>query len=166
MTGQDIAMIQAGASTGAEYFQGQVTGNFLIFNLIVSIATNYFPSIFLLTEVSHSILQMFSFFRVPVLRYPSICGLRVRSGTGGSAKETLHFLLKIFGKRKQLTTQRSVCFKRNDVSRPNSGRPAQPHSQNESKSQLRPQGLSSSLPKRDPVNEVVRKPDSYDGSSC
>ena len=116
--------------------------------------------------MSHSILQMFSFFRVPVLRYPSICGLRARSGTGGSAKETLHSLLKIFGKRKQLTTQRSVCFKRNDVSRPNSGRPAQPHSQNESKSQPRPQGLSSSLPKRDPVNEVVRKPDSYDGSSC
>ena len=109
---------------------------------------------------------MFSFFRVPALRYPSICGLRVRSGTGGSAKETLHSLLKIFGKRKQLTTQRSVCFKRNDVSRPNSGRPAQPHSQNESKSQPRLQGLSSSLPKRDPVNEVVRKPDSYDGSSC
>lgn len=25
MTGQDIALIQAGASTGAEYFEGQVT---------------------------------------------------------------------------------------------------------------------------------------------
>lgn len=29
MTGQDIAIIQAGASTGAEYFQGQVPENML-----------------------------------------------------------------------------------------------------------------------------------------
>lgn len=103
---------------------------------------------------------MFFFFRVPVLRYLSICGLRVRSGTGGSAKETLHFLLKIFGKRKQLTTQRSVYFRRNDVSRPNSSIPAQPRSQNEFKSQPRPRVYLFPFP----GNEVVQKPDSYDGS--